>query len=889
MSFAKLLRAWFARLAGLFHKKQRDAEFAAELESHLQLHIEDNLRRGMTPEGARRHALMKLGGLEQTRENYRNRRGVPVLEALVLNLRFGARMLLKSPGSTGAVVIALALGIGASTAMFTVVRSVLLKPLPFKDPERLIRLYERTFNDRWRYNQSAAGIFAAWKKQSHGFSDLALYSPYAEYNLSGPSGQLPEKVRAAECTWNLFQTLGVEPALGRGFVEGDDQPSANGAAVLSWALWKRRFGGDASILNQAIRLDAKSYTVIGIMPAWFTFPEQRVQLWTPVYHEELPKEMQSLDSHDFQTVGRLKPGVTQAKATAELSVIVQQIHNEHLDNPFVSTGANSRPLLDGLVGDIKTSLYVLLAATLCVLLIACLNVASLLVARGSARRKELAIRSALGGSRWRLLGEHLTESFLLSAAGGTVGLLLARAAIQWFVLTRPDMSRIEAIHMDTAVGIFVLGLILLCALLAGVTSSVSMGGDQVLSALQESSRSNSAGPGRIRLRKGLLSLEVGLTVMLLIGAGLLLKSYRQLRSSQLGCVTDNVLTMRFNLPEAKYSQPVQRVSFFENLLDQVRAVPGIRAAGLVRAVPGAGYNGDGGFAIAEHPPLPEGKGQLAMVRWADPGYFAALGIPLLRGQTFEANARLDGPLEVIITDQFARQYFPGEDPIGKRLLTLGNRPFQIVGIVGDTRFEIAEAPQPTMYFPVYSSLYEGNAPAEATLAVRSDRDVTSFAMPIQKIVQQLDSELAVSDVLTMDQVIGKSTVDASFDAALLLGFAVLSLLLASVGLFGVLSYIVGQRTPEIGIRLALGAQRGELLRLTLMDGLKPAAIGLVLGLAGATAATRLIASLLYGVQPFDAAVFVAVAIILLIVASIASLLPAWRASRVDPITALRYE
>jgi len=889
MSFAKSFRAGVGRFLGLFRKPRRDAEFAAELESHVQMHVEDNLRAGMTPEAARRDALLKLGGVEQTKETYRDRRGMPVLEALLQNLRFGVRMLLKSPGSTGAVVIALALGIGASTAMFTVVRSVLLRPLPFEDPERLIRLYERTLDDKFPYNNVAAGIFATWKSQNHSFSDLAIYSRFTEYNLSGTSGQLPEKVRASECSWNLFPTLGVEPALGRGFHAEDDSPSANGTVILSWALWKRRFGGDSSILNQTIRLDAKSYTVIGIMPAWFTFPAERVQLWTPVYHEESVKDMEVLDNHEFAAVGRLKAGVNEAQATAELSLMVRQIHDQHLDNPFVSKGANSKPLLEGQVGDIKTSLYVLLAATLCVLLIACLNVASLLVARSTARRKELAIRTALGGSRWRLLGEHLTESFLLSAAGGVVGLWMAYGSLRWFVSTRPDIGRVESIHMDPLVGIFVIGLILLCALVAGGTSSASIDGTQVLSALQESSRSHSAGLGRVRLRKWLLSLEVGLTVMLLIGAGLLLKSYRQLRSSSLGCATNNVLTMRFSLPETKYPQPVQRASFFENLLEQVRAVPGIRAAGLVRAVPGAGYEGDGGFAIAEHPPLAQGQSQLAMVRWADPGYFAALGIPLLRGQTFDAAARLDGPLEVIITDLFARQYFPGEDPIGKHLLTLGRRSFQIVGIVGDTRFEIAEAPQPMMYFPIYSSIDNGNVPNNAALAVRSSRDVTSFALPIQKIVQQLDPELPVSDVLTMDQVVGKSTVDASFDAALLLVFAVLSLLLASIGLFGVLSYIVGQRTPEIGIRLALGAQRGELLRLTLVDGLKPAAGGLLLGLASAMATARMIRSLLYGVQPLDAAVFVAVAVLLLVVSGVACLLPAWRASRVDPITALRYE
>jgi putative ABC transport system permease protein len=876
------------RLRSLFRRKVVETELDDEVRFHVEQLVEQHVESGLPREEARRRARLEFGGIEQAKEECRDARGVQFIETLFQDTRFGLRMLLKSPGSTAAVVIALALGIGASTAMFTVVRSVLLRPLPFKDPTRLIRLYEHSADEKFAYNQVAAGVFAAWKNQSHSFSDLAIISVGAQYNLSGAGGQLPEKVRAAECSWSLFPTLGVEPAVGRTFAAADDQPSANATVVLSWSLWKRRFGGDSSIVNQMISLDAKSYTVIGVMPSWFTYPEQNVQLWTPVYHEETPRDMQVLDSHDYAAVGRLKPGVTEAQGTAELSVIVRQLHDQDLNNPFISKAANSRPLLDDLVGDIKTSLYLLLAATVCVLLIACLNVASLLVARSTARRKELAIRAALGGSRWRLLSEHLTESFLLSAGGGGVGLLMAYAAIQWFVVTRPDITRIETIHMDAMVAGFVVGLVFLCALLAGLTSSVSINGNQVLSALQESSRSNSAGLERVRLRKWLLSLEVGLTVMLLIGAGLLQKSYEQMRSSNLGCATNNVLTMRFSLPEARYSQPVQRVAFFDALLERVRALPGVGAAGLVRAVPGQGYFGDSGFWIAEHPPLPQGQLQYAMVRWADPRYFAALGIPFLHGQTFDANARLDGPLQVIISDSFVRQFFPGEDPLGKHLLTIGRRPFQVVGVVGDTRFLVAKPPQPMMYFPLFTSLY-GNVPNDAALAVRSTREVTSLALPVQRIVQQLDPELAVSDVLTMDQVIGKSTVDASFDATLLLAFAVLSLLLASVGLFGVLSYIVAQRTPEIGVRVALGAQRGELLRLTLIDGLKPAGVGLVLGLAAGAAAARMIRSLLYGVQPLDATVFGAVAMLLLAVASIACLLPAWRASRVDPVVALRYE
>src|SRR3989449_5523163 len=598
------LEKMWMRLQIFLHRRREVTRLHAELSFHLEQQIAENMAAGMSREEARYAARRAFGNPTVLGEQARETWSWNSIEVALQNIRISIRTLARTPGFAFISILVMAIGIGANVALFTVVRSVLLKPLPFKEPERLLRLYEHGADDKFPFNEVAAGTFAEWKKQSHSFSDMAIVSTSGEYNLSGGGGQLPERVRAVEFSSDLLPTLGVEPAFGRGFTAADDKPSASATTILSWGLWKRRFGGDPAILNQTIRVNAKAYTVIGIMPSWFAYPEQGVQLWVPIYHEESPEAMQALDSHDFVPVGRLKPGVTETQARAEISLIVRRLHDEHLDNPFISKGADTRPLLEDIVGNIKTPLYVLLAATGCVLLIACLNVANLLVARAAARRRELAIRAALGGSRRRLIGEHVTESFLLSAAGGLAGLLLARAVIQWLVSTRQDISRVEAIQIDGVVVAFTMGLIFFCAAFAGLISSVSAAGDKILSSLQEASRSHSAGPARVTLRKWLLSLEGGLTVGLLVGAGLLLKSYQRLRASELGCVSNNVLTMRLGLPEAQYSHDEQRVTFYEALLERVRSLPGIQAAGLVRLVPGQGYGGGSRFLISEAPPPP---------------------------------------------------------------------------------------------------------------------------------------------------------------------------------------------------------------------------------------------------------------------------------------------
>ncbi len=877
------------RLRSLFHRNRLSAELEEELRDHIDRQIEDNVTRDMSLEEARLAALQAFGNPALLRDRTRATWSWNGMEQFARDLRIAARTLSRTPGFAIVAILVTALGIGASVALFTVVRGVLLRPLPFLDSYRLLMLYEHSTptagGGDFPYNLVAGGVYDAWNKENTTFSSVALVRD-DRVDLSASGGQLPETLNGGTVSWNLFPTLGVRPALGRGFAAADDSPAANGTVVLSWSLWKRRFGSDPAILNRTIYLDAKPYTVVGVMPEWFGFPDSTTQLWTPVYHEMPAASMSQLDSHNFRAVGRLKPGVTAAEATANLSIISRRLHDAHRDIPFIAAAANSRPLLEHMVGDVKRPLYVMLAATACLLLIACLNVANLLVARAASRRKELAIRTALGGGRMRLLREHLMESFLLEVLGGGAGLLLAYAAVTLLVHTRDNMARAGSIHIDGVVAAFTLAVVILCALFSGLISAFNANDKQVLSALHESSRGHSAGSTRAHLRKTLVAVEVGLTVVLLMGAALLVRSYQRLRATNLGCTTGNVLTMRINLPGARYKTPGPApASFFEALLERVRALPGVEAAGFVTGVPGQGYLGDDGFTIAEHPPLPQGKGTFAIFRWADPAYFAALGIPLLQGHSFDDNQTLDRANEVVVSESFAREYFPGEDPIGKHLrVTDLKEPHVIVGVVGDTLYQLGEPPQPMQYYPLFSG--ETN---NGTLVIRSSHNVEQLALPVQQVIQSMDRDLPVSDVLTMNQLLGKSTLNQSFDAALITGFAVLSLLLAVAGLFGVLSYIVVQRSGEIGIRIALGAQREQVVGLMLADGLRPALIGLLLGLAASAGTTQFIKAMLYETQPLDPEVFAAVAALLIASAALACMVPAWRASRLDPMRVLRME
>jgi predicted permease len=880
------LRVAGSRLLGIFRKHHSDETLEAELRGHLDALTEENIRRGMTAEEARYAARREFGGLEQAKEAYREQRGLPFVETLLQDLRYGLRTLRKSPGLAALAILTLGLGIGVTTTLFTIVHGVLLSPLPFQEPERLVSLWERNLSADFTgpYNVVSGGVFDYWQRQATSFAAMALIGEDSG-NLSGDGGALPEAIGTRFCSHNLFPLLGVQPIYGRSFSQEDDRPGAGGTILLSYGLWKRRYAADPQAIGKTILLNAKPYVIIGVLPAWFDYPDTRVQAWLPVRHEVPAKELQNLGNHRFFVTARLKPGVTLAQAYRELDDIERRLHERSPDS-LTGRGATVIPLSENIVRDVKTSLYVLMGAVACVLLISCLNVANLFVARGAARSREIAVRAALGGSRWRLMREQLTESLLLTCVGGALGGFLAYASIRWLVALRGDLPRASSIHVDQAALLFTVAVTVLSGIFAGLLPALSATRQPLLEFLKESSRSLGGGQTRARLRRLLLTLEVALTVVLLIGAGLLLKSFAELHAAKMGCATANVLTLGLNLPDAKYQTPSQKAAFFERLLAQVRGMPGVRAAGFVSVLPGNGHFEDNTFSIAGRPPLAPGESLDAADRAADPGYFRAMDIPLLRGRFFTYADRVEKARSAIISDSMARKFFPNEDPLGKTLILdwSGKPRFAIVGIVGDVLSDLDRAPEPIMYFPLAEGRFGYGA-----LVIRSTGDVTSLALPIQREIAGLDADLPVSDVLTMDQIIGKSTATAMFDAALVLLFAVLALLLAAVGLYGLLSYMVTQRTAEIGLRIALGAQRPAVLQLMLSDGLRPIAWGLGFGLTGGAISAQLIRSELFGVKPWDVAGFSCVVGVVIVVALAASAFPAWQASRCDPMLALRCE
>ena len=878
------------QLRMLFRRRRAGQSLDSEIAFHLDQQIAENRASGMSPAEARRAALRSFGNPGLIREETRGTWNWTTLEKLARDLRFGVRTLLRSPGFAFVSILIMALGLGAATSLFTMVRAVLLRPLPFRDPGKLVMLYEhfRQNNNGDGFNAAAPGDYRDWRSQAHGFEDMAAMRDYGGI-LSGVHSELPEVVQSAGGSANLFPLLGVTPVYGRVFTQAEDQPKGEPVVLLTWSLFQRRFSGNPSILGKQVHLDTVPTTVIGVLPSWFTYPDARIQFWMPYAQTFTQQGYGEHDGHQSKVVARLKPGTSVQAATREISSLQYQIHLANASKP-VAEDVWSRPLIDDVVKDVRVPLLVLLCSVACMLLIACLNVSNLLVARAAARRKEFAIRGALGASQLALIREQMTESLLICAAGGGLGLLLSLASTQWLAAHWRNLPRADTVHVDASVFAVALGLVVAAALLAGLVPAISATGKKSLSGLRESSRSIGGSASRARLRKTMLTAEIALTVTLLAAAGLLFRTFVRLRTADIGCRTDHVLTMKFGLPEIQYDTREKVMFFHQSLLERVRRLPGVSGAALVSTAPAAGPEGDHVFTIAERPAPKSSIQYVAVTHTADPQYFHVMQIPLVRGRVFTEHERLTNDHYIVISRQFADQFLAGDDPIGKHVrigwdTTEGT--YEIIGEVGNTVEEVTWPAAAAIYFPILSGI--PNRTSEATIVVATSGDPLAMSIPVQQQIAALEPELPVYNALTIDQILAKTTAGQGFAANLVLIFAAVSLLLAGVGLYGVLSYLVTQRMQEIGIRIALGAQRSQVLRVVLIDGLKPVLIGGAAGLAGAAAAGSLIRSMLYGASPYDPLVIAAMSACLLATAIAACLLPAWRASRLDPMQALRSE
>jgi predicted permease len=882
-------RLWMAFLS-LFGRRQSDARLNDEIAFHLDQQIAENRAAGMNAEEARQAAMRSFGNPTVVREQTRAAWSWGGVETLWGDVRIAARTLARTPGFTLIAITVMALCLGAATSLFTIVRSVLLKPLPFRDPDKLVMVYEH-FRGDWanqngfNYNVVSPADYYDWRNGTHGFEDMAAWR-WSGFNLTGTHGELPESLPAAAGTWNLFSLLGVQPALGRTFTQADDHIDGN-TVMLSWDLFERRFAGDPSIVGQQIHLNSKPYTVVGVLPKWFAYPDATIQLWVPYLATGSDEWLHHHDFHQSRVIARLKAGVSLASAISQVEAVQYRNHLRYLKDP-VAEDVAPRAMVDDLARDVKKPLILLMSAVGCMLLIGCLNIANLLVARGAARQKEIAIRGALGAQRFTLIRAQMTESLLICAVGGAAGIALSIAATKWLASAWKDLPTAQGIHVDGMVLGFSCGLIILAALLAGLLPAITTTSKAVFATLQSSSRSVGGSLSRTALRKTLLAVEIAVTVVLLIASGLLLKSFLRLRSTDLGCATNNVLTMGYSLPSHKYDKPEKVNAFNEALLARVRSMPGVLGAGLCSTVPGDSWGGDDVFVVREHPPVQSASDLPdALNREADPGFFSAMQIPLIEGRFFTSQDRLDRGDKVIVSRNLVQTYFPNENPIGKHLHVeaMHNKDYEIVGVVGDTLYHVGEPSKATMYFP----LLLGDNDNGLTLTVRTAANPLLMSIPIQKEIASLDPEMPVSNVRTMDQIIGESLGNQKFSATLVLAFAILSLVLASVGLYGVLSYLMTQRMVEIGIRIALGAKREQVVRLMLVDGLRPALFGLGFGLLASAFAVRLIRTMLFGTEPLDPVVFAIVTFTLLAVAALACIVPAWRAAHLDPMQALRTE
>ena len=812
------------------------------------------------------------------------------MQTLLQDVRYGLRILLKKPSFTAIAVLTLALGIGANTAIFSVVNGVLLRPLPLLEPDRLATFWLSAPEKGLTEVNIPQGLFSYYRERSHAFESMAAYDT-GSLSLTG-AGE-PERLSCANITFDYFSVLGREPQIGRAFLAQEDTPGNNNVVILSFELWQRRFGGDPEILGKSINLNNRPTVVVGVMPSGFDFPHPaersdfpHIELWVP-----LGLDPQNNSYWNYSVTGRLTPGVTTADAQREIAALADAFFREHNFSKEGETGtlAVVVPLTQKIIGGVRTQLLVLLAAVGFVLLIACSNIANLLLVRATSRSREMAIRNCLGASRRRIIAQLLIESLLLALAGAGGGLLLAAWGVDGIKsLSGAGIPRLNQVRFDWPVLLFTVGAALLTGLVCGLAPALRASRVNLQQALKEGARGTASASSK-RLNDAFVIAQIALSLVLLIGAGLLLESFRKLLSVDPGFRSENVLSGRLELPETKYTTPAQVRNFYARLLDRVQNLPGVRAAGFCNVVPFSG-GGDGEeFTVEGQQPGPGDPVQVTWYRSATPGYFGAIGIPILKGRAFEDSDTETSQRVAIVDEKIARTYWPNEDPIGKHVrvgrASQGNPWLTVVGVVASVKNrKLDEDARFYLYQPFSQSISR-----ETSLVIRSDKNPEALIAAARGEVLALDPELPLYAVETLEQAVARSLSAKRLTKLLLTGFAATALLLAAMGIYGVMSLSVSSRINEFGIRVALGAQPRDVFRLVISQGMRLAFGGVALGLAAAFGLTRLLASLLFEVSSTDPATFSIVALLLTGVALLACYVPARRATRVDPMVALRYE
>jgi putative ABC transport system permease protein len=878
-------------LRSLFRRRQEEEQLAEELQFHLERQIEHNLAAGMSPEKARYAALRLFGGVQQIQEECREARGITYIASLAQDLKYGLRTLGKNRGFTAVAVLTLVLGIGANTAIFSVVYAVLLKPLPFPRSGQLVRVFEA--NERAGIGGDGATYseFQEWRRQNHVFSGMAAVAAH-ELTLTG-RGE-PTVVHVGDVTSEFFSVLGVPPAAGRGFLPQDDVPGGEPVAVISDDLWRGRFGANPALIGSSIELDKRSFTVVGVMPSGFRFsfidegPSR--QVWIPIVQDPFFGPMAKRPTvHLFTALARLKPGVSVEQGRADMQAVGSRLWKEYRPGD-AGWAVRTATLREAMTEGASAPLLLLLAAVGLVLLIACANVANLLLARATSRAKEFAVRAALGAGRVRILRQLLTESAVLGLAGGALGIGLAYWGVQGLSGFLPaSLPRAEPIRIDGTVLVFALAISLVASLLFGVAPALFAADPRLHATLQESG--GRAGELRTRQRaRNLLAVgEIAVAMVLLVGAGLLIRSFAALLAVNPGFETRKVLKVEVSLPRFQYATPQQWVAFSDDLMPHIQAQPDLQDTAMVLPAPLADQSVSLPFSVVNGPPLPQGRSVTADYETVSPNYFHVMGIPLLRGRTFSRQDAMSAPRVAIISKELARIYFPHQDPLGQHLMfgfpPEGNVKREIVGVVGDVRdAALSRAPGPMMYVPFAQAPLWG-----VILVSKTSLSASAATHEIAAKVHEVDRDLPVTDVEWMSEAVDNSLARARLRTWLLGLFGASALVLAAAGVFGVISYSVSRRTHEFGVRMALGASRKEILRLVLKEALRLALAGVTAGIALAFALSRLISTFLFGVRATDPATLVVLPLLLTGAALLAAYLPARRATKVDPTMALRHE